>query len=121
MGTRLLSVPGMIDGREIMLVKDTGADVTLIREDLVNKSSIVEGQNMTLYTAIGQPFTAKMAVVKMDTPFYKGHKKVGVVPSLATEGLIGMDILGHGNVNVVTRSQSLKLQEETNRVENVEG
>ena len=58
--------------------------MTLLREDLVDSRNILEGQNVTLETAIGQPFKAKLAIVNMDTPYYKGVAQVGVVPGLAT-------------------------------------
>jgi hypothetical protein len=41
----------------------------------------------TLYTAVGQPFTAKMAVVNLDTPFFKGHATVELVANLAADAL----------------------------------
>jgi hypothetical protein len=40
---------------------------------------------ITLYTAVGQPFTAKMAVVNLDTPYFKGHATVGLVANLAAD------------------------------------
>jgi hypothetical protein len=46
--------------------------MTLIREEYVDSSNIIEGQRITLYTAVGQPFTAKMAVLNLDTPYFKG-------------------------------------------------
>jgi hypothetical protein len=49
----------------------------LIREAYVDSSNIIEGQRITLYTTVGQPFTAKMAVVNLDTPYFKGHATVG--------------------------------------------
>jgi hypothetical protein len=48
-------------------------------------------QRVTLYTAVGQPFTAKMAVVNLDTPYFKGHATVGLVANLAADALLGMD------------------------------
>lgn len=45
MGTRLISVPATIAGKELLFVKDIGADVTLIKEDLVDGSYIIEGRN----------------------------------------------------------------------------
>jgi hypothetical protein len=53
---------------------DTGAELTLIREEYVDSSNIIEGQRVTLYTAVSQPFTAKMAVVNLDTPYHGEHK-----------------------------------------------
>jgi hypothetical protein len=47
--------------------------MTLIREEYVDSSNTIEGQRITLYTAVGQPFTAKMAVLNLDTPYFKGH------------------------------------------------
>jgi hypothetical protein len=41
---------------------------------------------------VGQPFTAKMAVVNLDTPYFKGHATVGLVANLAADALLGMDI-----------------------------
>lgn len=55
-----------------MFLKDTGSDMTVIREDLVDKSCKLKGHKVTLYTAVGQPFTAQLAVVSIDTPHYKG-------------------------------------------------
>jgi hypothetical protein len=56
-GERLINVCGQVNGREILFVKDTGAEMTLIREEYVDSSNIIEGQRITLYTAVGQPFS----------------------------------------------------------------
>ncbi|XP_069110221.1 uncharacterized protein [Argopecten irradians] len=101
----LIHVPGEVNGRDISFVKDTGAAMTLIREDLVDPKYVLGGQRETLYTAIGQPFSAKLAVVQMDTPFYRGHAQVGLVPDLAAEALLGIDIIERKGVNVITRQQ----------------
>jgi hypothetical protein len=58
-------------------------------EEYVDSSNIIEGQRVTLYTAVGQPFTAKMAVVNLDTPYFKGHPTVGLVAYLAADALLG--------------------------------
>jgi hypothetical protein len=60
-GERLINVCRQVNGREILFVKGTGAEMTLVREEYVDSSNIIEGQRVTLYTAVGQPFTAKMA------------------------------------------------------------
>ncbi|KAL3855789.1 hypothetical protein ACJMK2_014989 [Sinanodonta woodiana] len=88
----------------IMFVKDIGSDMTLIREDLVDKSCKLEGHKVTLYTAVGQPFTAQLAVVNIETKYYKGPAQVGLVSNLAAEALMGMDILGKKGSFMVTRS-----------------
>ncbi|CAG2187503.1 unnamed protein product [Mytilus edulis] len=92
-GHRLICVSGEVNGKQVSFVKDTGTDMTLIREDLVDRKNILQGQNVTLQSAIGQPFCAKLAVVNIDTPYYTGIAKVGLVPKLAAEALLGMDIL----------------------------
>ncbi|XP_060068688.1 uncharacterized protein LOC132548812 [Ylistrum balloti] len=103
----LIHVPGEVNGRDISFVKDTGSAMTLIREDLVDPSCVLEGQRETLCTATGQPFSAKLAIVDMDTPYYKGHAQVGLVPDLVAEALLGVDIIERQSkaVNVVTRAQ----------------
>jgi hypothetical protein len=58
---------------EVSLIKDTGAGMTLVREDLVDPKCILQGQTTTLFTAIGQIFKAKLAVVNLETPIFKGH------------------------------------------------
>jgi hypothetical protein len=55
---------------------------------------------------VGQPFAAKMAVVNLDTPYFKGYATVGLVANLAADALLGMDILGKSKTYVVTRSKS---------------
>jgi len=109
-----LHIPGKVNQQDISFVKDTGASMTLLREELVDPSCILTGQNTTLYTAIGQPFEAKLAIVNLDTPYYKGHAQVGLVPDLMADALLGMDIINRHSVNVVTRSQFLreKIQEQ---------
>jgi hypothetical protein len=62
---------------------------------------------ITLYTAVGQPFTAKMAVLNLDTPYFKGHATVGLVANITADALLGMDILGKSKTYVVTRSKHL--------------
>ncbi|CAC5387127.1 unnamed protein product [Mytilus coruscus] len=73
-------IPGKVNQQEISVVKDTGASMTLLRENLVDTSCILTGQKTTLYTAIGQPFEAQLVVVNLDTPYVKGHCQVGLVP-----------------------------------------
>ena len=89
-GEKLINVCGQVNGCELLFVKDTGAEMTLIREEYVDSNNIIEGQRITLYTAVGQPFTAKMAVVNLDTPYFKGHATVGLVANLAADALLGM-------------------------------
>jgi hypothetical protein len=67
--------------------------MTLLRENLVDSSCVLDGQKTTLYTAIGQPFEAKLAVVNLDTPYFKGHAQVGLVPDLMADALLGMDVM----------------------------
>jgi hypothetical protein len=55
-----------------------------------DSSNIIEGQRITLYTAVGPPFTAKMAVVNLDTPYFKGHATVGLVANLAADALFSI-------------------------------
>ena len=80
--------------------------MTLIREEYVDSSNTIEGQRITLYTAVGQPFTAKMAVLNLDTPYFKGHATVGLVANITADALLVMDILGKSKTYVVTRSKS---------------
>jgi hypothetical protein len=42
-GERLINVCGQVNGREILFVKDTGAEMTLTREEYVDSSNIIEG------------------------------------------------------------------------------
>ena len=35
-------------------MKDTGVEITLIREEYVDSSNMIEGQSVTLYTVVGQ-------------------------------------------------------------------
>lgn len=71
-------------------MKDTGADMILVREDLINPNSIIEGRSVTLYTAIGQPFKSKIAIVRLDTPYLSGYTQV-VVADLVAKALLGME------------------------------
>ena len=104
---RLIHVPGEVNGRDVSFVKDTGAAMTLIREDLVDPSCVLKGQREMLCTATGQPFSAKLAIVDMDTPYFKGHAQVGLVPDLVAEALLGVDIIERQSkaINIVTRAQ----------------
>jgi hypothetical protein len=92
-GDKLINIPGKAKNREISFVKDTGCDMTLIREDLVDTNCVLQGQNVTLYTDIGQPFNAKLALVNLETSYYKGYHTVSLVPNLAAEVLLGMDVM----------------------------
>ncbi|VDI52933.1 Hypothetical predicted protein [Mytilus galloprovincialis] len=63
--------------------------------------------------AIGQPFCAKLVVINIDTPYYTGIAKVGLVPKLAAEALLGMDILERtSNTFVLTREQAKRAEDE---------
>ena len=106
-GNGLLHIPGKVNKQEVSFVKDTGASITLLREELVDPSCVLDGQKTTLYTAIGQPFEAKLAIVDLDTPYYKGHAQVGLVPDLMADALLGMDVLNR-QINVVTRAQEIR-------------
>lgn len=111
-GEKLINIPRKVKNREISFVKDTGSDMTLVREDLVDTNCVLQGQTAMLYTAIGQPFNAKLAVVDLETPYYKGYHTVGLVPNLAAEALLGMDVMTkqHTCALAVTRAQSKKYQ-----------
>ncbi|XP_062569214.1 uncharacterized protein LOC134231291 [Saccostrea cucullata] len=113
----LIYLPGFVNDREVSFVKDTGASLTLVREDLVNQSSVLDGHKTTLYTAIGQPFEAKLAVVKLDTPYYKGYAQVGLVPSLVADALLGNDVISRKSANFVTRSMALKALDDDKNME----
>lgn len=78
------------------------------KKNLVDHSSILEGQRTTLYTAIGQPFEAKPALVKLDTPYYKGYVQVGLVPSLVADALLRNDVISKRCANVVTRLKAFE-------------
>ncbi|KAL3866919.1 hypothetical protein ACJMK2_044168, partial [Sinanodonta woodiana] len=113
-GERLISETGCVNGREIMFVKDTGFDMTLIRADLVDESYKMEGHKVMLYTAVGQPITAQLAVVDIDTKCYKGPAQVGLVSNLAAEALMGMGVLStKGSFNFVPRSMVKKINNES--------
>jgi hypothetical protein len=59
-----------------------------------------------------------IAVVNLDTPYFKGHATVGLVANLAADALLGMDILGKSKTYVVTRSKSKQNEEiENEKVE----
>lgn len=103
-----IHIPGKVNQREVSFVKDTGASITLLRENLVDSSCVLDGQRTTLYTAIGQPFEAKLAIVHLETPYYSGHVQVGLVPDLMADALLGMDVMNRQQINVVTRAQALK-------------
>jgi hypothetical protein len=51
-GERLINVCGQVNGREILFVKDTGTEMTLIREEYVDSSNIIEGQRILLSTLL---------------------------------------------------------------------
>ncbi|KAK3089699.1 hypothetical protein FSP39_005726 [Pinctada imbricata] len=113
----LLYMPGYVNGREVSFVKDTGASMTILREDLVDQSCILEGQHTTLYTAIGQPFDAKLAIVELDTPYFKGHAQVGIVPSLVADALLGNDVINRPKVCAITRSRANQENQADKRTE----
>lgn len=75
-GDRLIHAAGRINGKEVNFVRDTGAEVTLVHEGLVDPQCILEGEQMTLYTAIGQPFVARVAEVDLNTPEFSGRTRV---------------------------------------------
>ncbi|KAK3089888.1 hypothetical protein FSP39_007378 [Pinctada imbricata] len=110
-------MPGYVNGREVSFVKDTGASMTILREDLVDQSCILEGQHTTLYTAIGQPFDAKLAIVELDTPYFKGHAQVGIVPSLVADALLGNDVINRPKVCAITRSRANQENQADKRAE----
>ncbi|KAK3091449.1 hypothetical protein FSP39_019925 [Pinctada imbricata] len=113
----LLYMPGYVNGREVSFVKDTGASMTILREDLMDQSCILEGQHTTLYTAIGQPFDAKLAIVELDTPYFKGHAQVGIVPSLVADALLGNDVINRPKVCAITRSRANQENQADKRAE----
>jgi hypothetical protein len=73
----------VLDFPKISIPNRASAAKFAINPEYVDSSNIIEGQRITLYTAVGQPFTAKMAVVNLDTPYFKGHATVGLVANLA--------------------------------------
>ncbi|CAG2248950.1 unnamed protein product [Mytilus edulis] len=86
-GHRLICVSGEVNGKQVSFVKDTGTDMTLIREDLVDKKNILQGQNVSL---------------KLDSCI-----------KLAAEALLGMDILERtSNAFVLTREKAKRAEDE---------
>ncbi|KAL3858886.1 hypothetical protein ACJMK2_009135 [Sinanodonta woodiana] len=77
----------------------------------------MEGHKVTLYTAVGQPFTAQLAVVDINTKCYKGPAQVGLVSNLVIEALMGMDILGTKGSFVFVTSMEKALDDDL-KVEN---
>ncbi|KAL3874025.1 hypothetical protein ACJMK2_037094, partial [Sinanodonta woodiana] len=50
-GERLILETGCVNGREIMFVKDTGSDMTLIRPELVDESYKMEGHGHIIHSS----------------------------------------------------------------------
>lgn len=67
------------------------ASMTLMKEDLVVSSCIFEEQKNTL--SIGQPFDAKIGIVRLNSPYFKENSQVGLAPSLLLDALLGNDVI----------------------------
>ena len=57
-----------------------------------------------------------MAVVHLDTPYFKGHAIVGLDANLAADALLGMDILRKSKTYAVARSKSKQNKEIENEM-----
>ncbi|KAL3863562.1 hypothetical protein ACJMK2_005313 [Sinanodonta woodiana] len=87
-----------------------GSDVTLIRNNLVNESCKLKGLKVMLYASAGQPFTAQLAVVDVNTTYYKEPMQVNLVSYLSAETqLIYLAKYGHC---LVTRSMLQGFEED---------
>ena len=58
-----------------------------------NPEAIIEEQQIELFTAAGQLFVVKMAVVDLVTPEYSGRVTVGAIQNLAINVLLGLDVI----------------------------
>ena len=102
---------GEVDGQKIVMVRDTGCSLSLVKSTLIDDSAICPGQFRMIATACGHKKTVPMAVihVQCDKLSLDEEVVVGVMPRLPVEMLVGNDLVRNQEPNAVlvtTRAQA---------------
>ncbi|XP_069616037.1 uncharacterized protein [Ranitomeya imitator] len=73
-------------------LRDTGAEVTLVRPAMINPADIIPGKTMSITGIGGVSPAVPMAHVYLDWGAGKGLREVGVSEAIPTNVLLGMDL-----------------------------
>ncbi|XP_025102703.1 uncharacterized protein LOC112569193 [Pomacea canaliculata] len=80
--------PGMVKGKAVQVLRDTGATTAGIRASLVAPSEYL-GKNQTCLTFGGRKEVFPLARVQVDTPFFTGPLTCCVIKNPVTDVIIG--------------------------------
>jgi hypothetical protein len=87
-GRRSFTSTGSVNGKIIQILRDTGADVTVVREDLLENPQWVN-KELKVTSAFSKQHVLKVANVYLTSIFGKGFVEVGVSPHLSVPCLLG--------------------------------
>ncbi len=89
------------------MLRDTGCSLSLVRSDLVDPADFSNEERVRLLSAFGTVEDALVGTVDLECDFFTGRARMGVLPRLPVDVLIGNDIVSsfaeEHNALVVTR------------------
>ncbi|XP_053159221.1 uncharacterized protein LOC128347919 [Hemicordylus capensis] len=87
----------LLKGQKVRGLVSTGADISLVRTDLVSPSDIVTGESFIVESLTGERNPVPVARLPVEWRGWTGLKDIGVVEDLFAPVLIGRDLLVLGN------------------------
>ncbi|XP_071818156.1 uncharacterized protein [Apostichopus japonicus] len=104
---------GLINGREVVMLRDTGCDHTLVNCRLVDPKYYVKGKSITLLDVENEPIDFPIARVFLKCQYLTKWVNVGVSRNLQKDVLLGNELFDEPlGVFVVTRSKQKELESE---------
>lgn len=101
-----------IDGEPVVLLLDTGATAMTINQQLAERIGLPRGESFIANTANGQVegYQSILRSLKFG-PFEFQNVRVGVVPNLGNEVLLGMNIIKQFDIRTQNNQMHLELIE----------
>ena len=98
---------GMVNGQEVMMLRDTGCTKILVHSSLVTKRSIIPDKWIDICLADGSSKRLPVAKIHMNVKDKSGYLEVGVLDILPENVLLGNDINHEfSKAFVTTRAQT---------------
>ncbi|XP_060126466.1 uncharacterized protein LOC132591526 [Zootoca vivipara] len=99
--------PIELNGQSFLGLRDTGAEVSLVKSQFVPKEQYLKGQSYSLKGIWGPHFEVPLAEVDITYKGFCGKWRVGILNELEVPFLIGNDLASQKHrIQVITRSQS---------------
>ena len=80
---------GTVNGKEVKILRDTGASVVLMRKSLLNSSDKILDKRIRLKFANNSQVTVATALIRLNCPLYEGEIEVALLDDLPFDVLLG--------------------------------